>query len=60
MGSANVIRVGKAKNVASDTTSAKFQTAPAGGIAKRGNASAYQDSPETSVNKVGLTDLCRR
>ena len=57
MGSANVIRVGKAKNVASDTTSAKFQTAPVEGIAKRGNASVCQDSPETFVNKVGSTNL---
>ena len=57
MENVNAILDGKAKNVASDTTSAKFQTAPAGGIAKRGNASACQVSPETSVNKVGSIDL---
>lgn len=52
MASASVIRAGREKSAASDTTSVKSQTAPAEATAKRESVSASQDSQETSANKV--------
>ena len=54
MASASAIQDGRAKSAASDTTSAKCQTAPVEAIVKKESANAFQDSLESSANKVRL------